>query len=264
MRRSSKIKGLDELALCLQKLKAAGKKIVLSHGVFDLLHVGHIRHFEEARKMGDVLVVTLTQDEYVNKGPQRPAFSQDLRAEVIAALNVVDYVAINRWPLASETIQLLRPDIYAKGPDYKVLENDITGGIIKEAEAIRSVGGEIRCTDDLTFSSSSLMNEHLAVFSPEVNNYLEDFRGRHSVDEVLGWLKQASKLRPVVVGEAIIDEYVFCDTIGKSTKDPILAVLQERVECYAGGRRQGLWQGKPEDSLSRSSRVMGAWLGRLR
>ena len=68
-----KIKDLDELAICLRDLRAAGKKIVLSHGVFDLLHIGHIRHFEEARRMGDVLVVTLTRDEHVNKGPHSPA-----------------------------------------------------------------------------------------------------------------------------------------------------------------------------------------------
>jgi len=235
MPRNHKVKDLDELAVCLQALKAAGKKIVLSHGVFDLLHVGHIRHFEEARQMGDVLVVTITPDEHVNKGPHRPAFSQDLRAETIAALNFVDYVAINCWPLAVETINLLRPDIYAKGSDYKAAEKDITGGIIREAEAVRSVGGEIRFTDNITFSSSNLLNRYLPPFPAEVDNYLDAFRRRHSSDEVLMWLERASKLRPLVVGEAIVDEYVFCDAIGKSTKDPVLAVLEKTVEAYAGG-----------------------------
>jgi len=235
MARNPKIIDLDDLAACVKALKEQGKKIVHSHGVFDLLHVGHIRHFAEAKKMGDMLVVTLTRDEHVSKGPHRPAFSQDLRAEAIAALGVVDYVAINRWPLSVETIKLLRPDIYVKGSDYKNPEKDITGGIVPEADAVRSVGGEIRFTDDITFSSSSLLNRYFSAFSPEVDRYLDDFRHRHSVDEILDWLERASMLRPLVVGEAIIDEYVFCDAIGKSTKDPVLAVLQRSVEVYAGG-----------------------------
>ena len=81
MARNPKIIDLDDLAACVKALKEQGKKIVHSHGVFDLLHVGHIRHFAEAKKMGDMLVVTLTRDEHVSKGPHRPAFSQDLRAE---------------------------------------------------------------------------------------------------------------------------------------------------------------------------------------
>lgn len=234
MSRNHKIKDLDELAGLLGELKAKGRKIVHAHGVFDLLHIGHIRHFEEARKMGDVLVVTVTRDEHVNKGPHRPAFPQELRAEAIAALGVVDYVAINRWPLALETIKLLRPDIYVKGSEYRVAEQDITAGIVAEAEAVRSVGGEIRFTDDITFSSSTLLNRHLSPFPPEVDRYLEEFR-RHSPDEVLWWLDRASRLRAVVVGEAIIDEYLFCEVIGKSTKDPVLAVLEQSVESYAGG-----------------------------
>ena len=115
MQQISKIKGLEDLANELRSLRSTGtdKTIVQCHGVFDLMHIGHIRHFEEAKAMGDVLVVTLTPDRYVNKGPHRPAFSEDLRAETIAALDCVDYIAINQWPDAVETIKLLKPDIYA-------------------------------------------------------------------------------------------------------------------------------------------------------
>src|SRR5579883_1738559 len=80
-----KISDLLSLAPELDQLKQSGKKVVHCHGVFDLLHIGHIRHFEEAKKHGDILVVTLTADQYVNKGPHRPAFGQDLRAEAVAA-----------------------------------------------------------------------------------------------------------------------------------------------------------------------------------
>ena len=131
MLRNDKVKPIEELSELLDRLRS-DKKIVLCHGVFDLLHVGHIRHFEHAKKLGDILVVTLTADRYVNKGPHRPAFPEDLRAESLAALDCVDYVAINRWPLATEPIERLRPHVYVKGSDYRDQDDDRTGGIAIE------------------------------------------------------------------------------------------------------------------------------------
>ena len=125
----SKIREIEDLAGVLRSLRDVGKKIVHCHGVFDLLHVGHIRHFERAKELGDVLVVTTTADQYVNKGPGRPAFGEALRAEAIAALDCVDFVAINHSPMAVETIQMLRPHLYVKGADYREAAEDRTGGI---------------------------------------------------------------------------------------------------------------------------------------
>src|SRR3954469_13968655 len=110
---TSKIRDIHELAAELAAGRN-GKTVVQCHGVFDLLHIGHIRHFQEAKKSGQILVVTLTPDRYVNKGPHRPVFTESLRAEAIAALDVVDYVAINKWPTAVEAIQTIRPEVYAK------------------------------------------------------------------------------------------------------------------------------------------------------
>lgn len=230
-----KIKTLEDLAATLAALRGQGRRVVLSHGVFDLLHVGHIRHFRKARELGDVLVVTVTPDRHVNKGPGRPAFTDSLRAESIASLDMVDYVAINRWPTAVETIAMLRPNIFVKGKEYSRASDDITGGISEEGRAIENAGGEIRFTDDVVFSSSRLLNAHMSPFPPATDHYLEQFRRRHSIDEVLEWIDRASRLKPVVVGEAILDEYDFCDVIGKSTKDPVLAVLWNSSVRYAGG-----------------------------
>ena len=235
MNYKSKIKSLDELPTLLEAQKAEGKKVVHAHGVFDLLHVGHIRHLKEAKGFGDLLVVTITPDHYVNKGPHRPAFPQELRAEALAALETVDFVAINRWPTSVETIRQLRPDIYVKGSEFKEATKDITGAVGVEGDVIREVGGEMRFTDDITFSSSNLLNRHFTPFSSEVEAYLETIRKCYSTEEVLDWLDKVSTLRPLVIGEAIIDEYLFCNSIGKSTKDPVLAVLQETVESCAGG-----------------------------
>ena len=93
-----KILKLEELAQKIQDLKSEGRKIVHCHGCFDLMHPGHIKHFQAAKKMGDILVVTITPDMYVDKGRDRPVFKEDLRADSIAALECVDYVGINKWP----------------------------------------------------------------------------------------------------------------------------------------------------------------------
>ena len=232
---NGKVLDLDALAVRLSELKTEGRKVVLAHGVFDLMHLGHIRHFQHAKGMGDVLVVTLTPDKYVNKGPHRPAFNQELRAEALSALDCVDYVAINNWPTAIETIHLLRPDLYVKGSDYKDRSNDATGNINLEEEAIRKVDGEIVFTDDITFSSSSLINRHLSVLPPEVHDFLREFSSNYNAADIVRCIDDAAKLKVLVVGEAIIDEYEYCETMGKSGKEPILAARYLSGERFPGG-----------------------------
>jgi len=235
MRYKKKIKPLNELSELLSSLQSKGNKIVHCHGVFDLLHVGHIRYLEHAKKMGDTLVVTVTQDHHVNKGPNRPAFTEHLRAESLAALDCVDYVAINQWPTAVETIKLLKPDFYVKGSDYKESKDDITGKIKDEAAAVQSIGGEIRFTEDITFSSSHLINSVIPSFDEETNRYLHDFRRKYSPDDILNQIEKLRNLKVLVIGEAIIDEYVYCESMGKSGKESVLVMKYLSKERYAGG-----------------------------
>ena len=173
---AEQLERLERLAKRIQKKQDHGETVALCHGVFDLLHIGHIRHFKEARGMADALVVTVTPDCYVNKGPHRPEFPQHLRQEVIEALRFVDFCAVNAWPTAVPTIELLKPDFYVKGPDYQNPEDDHTGGILLERKAIESVGGELRFTDDITYSSSQLLNRHYNAFTPELNELLDRLR----------------------------------------------------------------------------------------
>jgi rfaE bifunctional protein kinase chain/domain/rfaE bifunctional protein nucleotidyltransferase chain/domain len=232
---AQKIKSLEEIADEVSALRAAGKKTVHCHGVFDLLHIGHLRHLNGARKLGDMLVVTITPDHLVNKGPGRPAFTETLRAEALAMLECVDLVAINRWPTAIEVIRMLRPDFYVKGSDYIDAGKDISGGIVHEQEAVEAGGGKIVFTEDITFSSSSLLNRHFPNFPKEVSEYLAAFSVRHPTEEVLRYLKGAKDLKILLVGETIIDEYEYCETMGKSGKEPILAARHLRTERFAGG-----------------------------
>ena len=233
MAQPSKIRPLEELAVELDGCRHT-RRIVHCHGVFDLLHVGHLRHFEQAKKHGDILVVTLTPDRFVNKGTNRPAFPQDLRAEVIAALDCVDYVAVNRWPTAVDTIRLLKPHVFAKGSEFKA-GKDTTGHIQLEQEAIRQHGGEMVFTEDITFSSSALINQYLSMYSGEVREYLTEFAQRYDAEVVLQPLKSAQSMKVLVVGEAIIDEYNACEAIGKSGKEPILATRYMSTDRSAGG-----------------------------
>ena len=234
MEKNSKIKTISDLADLLQEIRN-GKRIILCHGVFDLLHIGHIRYFEQAKKHGDILVVTVTPDRFVNKGPDRPAFPEDLRVEAIAALDVVDYVAMNEWSTAVETIRLLKPDIYAKGSEYKDAQKDITGKIIDEENAIKSVGGSLVFTEDIVFSSSKLINRNFSIFPEKTREFLGEFSNRNSTEDVIRFLKQAEKIKVLVIGETIIDEYNYCEPIGMTTKDPIIAVKYLSKEKFAGG-----------------------------
>ena len=156
-----KILDLGELAEKLSELKSQGKKIVHCHGCFDVMHPGHIKYFQASKKMGDVLVVTLTPDQFVDKGPDRPVFDQSLRAESIAALECVDYVAINRWSTAEETLRLLLPDYYVKGQEFEKLQ-DKTGKIQKEVEVVKEIKAEMRFTHEIVFSSSKLIKDHFS------------------------------------------------------------------------------------------------------
>lgn len=230
-----KIQPLENLVGTVRRIRDAGKTIVLCHGVFDLLHIGHIRHFTEAKSLGDVLVVTLTADQFVNKGPLRPAFHETMRAEAIAALDCVDYVAINPWPTAVETIAALKPHKYIKGPDYKVMEEDHTGGIIKEKQAIEALGGRLVFTDGATFSSTHLINRYLSNLPKELEEYLTLFRNRFQTADLMATLDQTAKLRVLVIGDTILDDYHYCEAIGKSSKDPTLALRYKSHDLFAGG-----------------------------
>ena len=148
---------------------------------------------------------------------------------------VWDYVSINKWPTAAETIKLLKPDFYVKGSEYKDSDRDITGKIKEEAEAIMSVNGRIHFTDDITFSSSRLINQLIPTFEDKTNYYLEDFRKEFTQGEILEHLEGLRKLKVAVIGETIIDEYVYCDSLGKSGKESMLVMKYLHRECYPGG-----------------------------
>lgn len=230
-----KIKTLKELGAVLAKARRAGKTVALCHGVFDLMHPGHVVHFREARAMADILVVTLTPDRLVNKGPGRPIFNQQLRLDTISALQFVDYVALNEWPTAVETIKKLKPAFYVKGSDYADQDADVTGKISDEEAAVRAVGGRLILTGGFRSSSSYLINRFFSAYPEATQEYLHRMRQRHSSDEIVSQLKSLADLKVLVVGEAILDEYFYCIPLGKTPKDTIVATKFSTSERFAGG-----------------------------
>jgi rfaE bifunctional protein kinase chain/domain/rfaE bifunctional protein nucleotidyltransferase chain/domain len=231
----NKIIQLKEISGIISSKKNQGKKIIHCHGVFDLLHIGHIKHFEEAKKMGDILIVSITPDKFVNKGPGRPAFSTGLRLEALSALENIDFVVANEWQSAEEIIKIIEPDIYCKGPDYKDHSDDITGKISSEEEAVKLVGGKISYTDDITFSSSSLLNKYGNLYSQEQEAFLKKISQDHSFESISKIVNEFKKLKVLVLGETIIDQYVFCEALGKSGKEPVLVLRDLNTEEYLGG-----------------------------
>ncbi len=226
------VEGLGELA---EEARRAGRRVVLCHGTFDLLHMGHIRHLKRARREGDVLFVSLTADAHVNKGPGRPVFSQEMRAEALASLACVDAVAIHRGPTGVEVIEAVRPHVYAKGSDYRDPSSDLTGNIERERAAVEALGGRIVFTDEISFSSTRLLNEHFGIFPPRTRRFLEDLQQRYGIARVLEELKGLGRLRVLVVGDTIVDEYHYTAPLGQPGKGYGLAVRLKSSERFAGG-----------------------------
>lgn len=230
-----KIKPFDELSTLLEKERMEGKKVVHCHGVFDLLHPGHIRHLQEARKQGGTLVVSLTPDRFVNKGPGRPAFNENLRLEQLASLACVDYVVLNDSPDAVSAIKKIKPCIYVKGDEYQNHAADVTGKIAEEAEAVETAGGKVYYTNDITFSSSQLINRFFDPDSDRLQPFIEALKGCFSGDEILDAIKSFSHLKVLVVGDAILDEYQYVHPLGQSGKGVHLTAKLLNKEVFLGG-----------------------------
>lgn len=201
--------------------------LVQAHGCFDLLHLGHIRHLQAAKAAGDYLVVTVTPDRYVNKGPGRPAFTERERAEALRGLACVDEVQITSSPTAADAIRRLRPSLFAKGPDYS--EETLDPG---ESAALADVGGELLITNTEKWSSTALL-QPMPDVSEEVRGYLEGVR--QVSKDVMVWLEKALALNVVVIGDAILDDYHYCDTVGKAGKEPSLVAVFQYAEQFVGG-----------------------------
>jgi len=231
----SKILSYTEAPAHFEALRSSGKKIVHCHGTFDMVHPGHIVHFEEAKALGDILVVTITGEKFVNKGPGRPYFNDALRSRWLAALGCVDYVVIIPFAAAVEAIECVRAHYYCKGREYEDQSSDVTGNIADDVTAVKRVGGEMRYVGSMVFSSTRLLNDHFDPYPADVKAFCQDVAKTCSATKFREVVDNFAQLRVLVVGDIIFDKYTTLEVQGLTSKNRILSGRHVSDEMQAGG-----------------------------
>ncbi len=229
---SHKIKTAAEIAGAIGP-RPRKKKAIMCHGTFDVVHPGHVRHLLYAKTKADILIASLTADEHIKKGNMRPYVPEDLRAVNLAALEMVDYVVVDRDATPITNLTIIKPDFFAKGYEY-------TAGAVhpktqEEIDTLDSFGGEMIFTPgDIVYSSSALIELAPPSIAVEKLMTLMDAEGVTFKD-----LRDAvSKLKGIkahVVGDTIVDSYTYCSMIGGMTKTPTMSVRYEKKVDYVGG-----------------------------
>lgn len=229
-----KILDRDGLVRAVGKARAAGRTVVQCHGCFDIVHPGHIRYLEFARSQGDVLVVTLTGDPEIQKGDQRPYIPESLRAENLAALMSVDFVHIDPSPTAVDVLAAVKPDVYVKGREY---EHSRDPGFLAEQRVVESGGGRIIFSSgEIVFSSSRLIEQIPRSREFETHRLNLLCQRQHITRTVVRDLLDGMRdQRVLIVGDVVLDRYVFCDAIGVASESPMMSLSQLDEQEYIGG-----------------------------
>lgn len=207
--------------------------IIMCHGVFDVVHPGHVRHLLYAKSKADVLVASLTADRHIAKGADRPHVPEHLRAVNLAAFEMVDFVVIDNNQKPLENLRLIQPDYFAKGFEYTA--SGMPPKTAEEAEIVHAYGGEIIFTPgDVVYSSTHLINLAPPLIKIEKLQVVMERYGI-TFDRLRRTLDKMSGKRVHVVGDTIVDSYTHCAMIGGQTKTPTMSVLYERKLDYVGG-----------------------------
>ncbi len=227
-----KIKTVEELAKIIGK-RPRGKTVIMCHGMFDVVHPGHLRHLMYAKEKADILIASLTTDAHATKGNYRPYVPQELRASNLAAYEIIDYVVIDPHSTPIEHIKYLQPDYFAKG--YEYFAGEVPAKTREEIEVLESYGGEMLFTPgDIVYSSSALIEMHPPNLSIEKLLVLMESEGIGFAD-LRKALHSFLNLRVHVVGDTIVDAYSYCALLGAAPKSPTFSVRYERTELFAGG-----------------------------
>ncbi len=229
-----KIVAYPQLLDAVRAARAAGKSVCMCHGCFDIVHPGHVRYLEFARRQGDLLLVTLTGDSHIGKGPDRPYVPEGLRAENLAALECVDLVYTCTQPDASDLLAEIRPDVYVKGREY---EDRRHPGFVCERDVVEGYGGRvIFSSGQVVFSSTKLMAS--ADRREELGAHrLEWLCQRHEIDQsgLEELVRGFGGRRVLVVGDLVLDRYTACDTVELAGEAPMMSLRKLGETEYIGG-----------------------------
>jgi rfaE bifunctional protein kinase chain/domain/rfaE bifunctional protein nucleotidyltransferase chain/domain len=229
---SHKIKTAREVAAAVGP-RPRNKKVIMCHGTFDIVHPGHIRHLLYAKSKGDVLVASLTGDEHIIKANFRPFVPQELRAFNLAALEMVDYVVIDKDATPINNIGIIKPDYFAKGYEYS--KDGLHPRTAVEKEAVEAYGGELLFTPgDIVYSSSGLIETQPPGIATEKLLALLQAEG-FDFDGLRTALTKLAGIRVHVVGDTIVDSYTHTTLIGGMTKTPTMSVRFENRKDFVGG-----------------------------
>lgn len=234
MSTAPKVIGIDEAARTVRSAQQQGQIVVLCHGCFDIVHPGHIRHLQQAAKLGHRLIVTITGDSLMEKGSGRPLIPQELRAENLAALNCVNWVAVNHRPTAVEMLDLIRPDVYVKGREY---EHNRDPRFQLEKEIVERHGGRVVFTSgDVVFSSTALISALEESASP-FQVALRRLIAQHDITpaKIDPLIASFQGKRVLVIGETIKDTYVMCDRPSVAGESPIMTLRPLEYRSFDGG-----------------------------
>lgn len=230
-----KILLIDELVEKVKALRKENNVVVQSHGVFDLIHPGIIKHLNQAKNQGDVLIVTIIRDKDVRRGPGRPVFPDNLRAENIASLSQVDYVCIVDDETPFECVKRIKPDVFAKGQAHRERDQKIHKKIFKAETELYFGKVNILETDGFSFSSSAIIKNFLDIYPEETKVFLQKFSQKYSFNDMADALNNLKDMKIMLIGDGIIDEYHYCDSMGKSAKAHLVVSKYLTHEVFNGG-----------------------------
>ncbi len=236
----TKVVSLDQLLELRAELRAVGRSLVHCHGCFDIVHPGHVRHLQYAATQGDHLLVSITADQLVDKGDNRPLFSQNLRAESLAALECVDWVYVNPDPTAESLLQHVQPDVYVKGREY---EENADPRFEAERRAVESGGGRVLFSSgDVVFSSTALIDS--LERGADADRSADDPARRQvkrlidahdlSLRNLSLCLERMRGKRVAVIGETIIDTYVHCAWPDVAGESPVMSLRPISRSAFDG------------------------------
>ncbi len=226
-------KVIDIKTLLNLKKKNKSKKFIMCHGVFDVVHPGHLRHLIYAKSKADYLIVSITSDKHITKDVYRPHVPQNIRAINLAAFEIVDFVIIDNQPTPINNIIKIKPNFFAKGFEYD--RKNVAKATLEEIKALNTYGGQIIYTPgDVVYSSSNFLSNSLPKL--KIEKLLDLMKhDKITFNNLRNVLKNFKKIKIHVCGDTIVDTYTQGSFIGGQTKTPTISVLYQSHKDYVGG-----------------------------